>query len=366
MLGWVCMLRTKTLPESKWDHALEVIERNANAQNQLLADLLDSSRIVAGKLKLDVSPVDLSSTVALAAEAIRPSAEKKNIRIEVVCDPDIGIVGGDAGRLSQITSNLLANAVKFTPRGGSVRISLGRTPSGVELGVTDTGVGIAPDFLLYFFFRFRQCDSGSTRWHGGLVLGLSIARHLVELHGGTISVESEGAGHGATFTVRLPAGALLTTDADSAELPAVAPGPALIVARCYMDGVRVLVVDDEADARDLLVAVLETCNVIVRTSGSATEALDQLAEFQPDVVVSDVGMQDDDGYMLVRKIRSLPVEEQRRVPIVALTAYAAGEDRTRALLAGFNAHIAKPVEPARLIGLIAELSGRINRTHPAH
>lgn len=362
ILGWTHLLRTNTFGEEHIARALEVVERNARAQTKLIDDLLDVSRIITGKLRLDVRPVNLSAVIEAAVDAIQPTAEAKSIRLQSLIDPQAGPISGDADRLQQIIWNLLSNAVKFTPKAGRVQIRLERINSHVEITVSDTGKGINPAFLPHVFDRFRQADGTTTRAHGGLGLGLSIVRQLVELHGGTVTVESDGEGHGATFTVQLPLmAARQEVDRVERRHP-TAGGSVSLDCPPSLVGLRILVVDDEADTRDMLRAVLERCGSEVATAASAAEALEVLTSGQPDVLISDIGMPDEDGYALIGKVRAREVEPGQRIPAVALTAYARVEDRVRALTAGFQVHLPKPIEPIELVAVVASLSGRTGKS----
>jgi signal transduction histidine kinase/CheY-like chemotaxis protein len=358
ILGWARMLRGGDVPAETREHALNVIERNASAQNQLVGDLLDASRIISGKIRLNFGQVDAKDLVELAIEGVRPAADAKRIRLTSEIATDLGTIRGDGDRLQQVTWNLLTNAVKFTPKGGEIRVLLRRVESHVELIVEDTGVGIAPEFLPNVFTRFRQADEGTTRRHTGLGLGLSIAKHLVELHGGAITSQSPGLGLGSTFVVTLPISPLTFPSPDAPQERATTGPPVADGLTSSVQGVRLLVVDDEPDARDLLQTLLGMYGMIVETAASAAEALERLGDFHPDAIVSDIGMPDEDGYILIRKIRTLPQENVKSIPAIALTAFARKEDRMKALVAGFNAHLAKPVEPAALIAMIADLVGR--------
>ncbi|MDO9016706.1 MAG: PAS domain S-box protein [Deltaproteobacteria bacterium] len=362
ILGWSRMLRSGTLSEEKQAHALDTIERNARVQIKLVDDLLDFSRVVTGRLRLTLAPLDPAQVVEAAVEVVRPAAEAKGVRLQVLLDPDAGTLNGDAGRLQQVAWNLLSNAVKFTPKGGRIYVRMQREDSHVELVVGDTGAGIEPSFLPHAFQPFRQQDATITRMHGGLGLGLAIVKQLVELHGGTIEAKSDGLGEGATFIVRLPISPLRSAcpPARSALTAEVAqPGATL---RCppELAGLRVLVCEDEPDARDLLESILVGCKATVVLAASAREALDRFAEAVPDVLISDIGMPDASGYELIRQIRALPPEKGGRVPAVALTAYASMSDRTRALMEGFQNHVAKPTEPQELLAAVAALA----RRHP--
>ncbi len=358
MLGWVQMLRTGRLNETMAAKALETIERNARAQTQLIEDLLDVSRIITGKLRLNVRSLQLAPIIEAALDTARPAAEAKEIRLQSVLDPAAGPISGDSERLQQIVWNLLSNAIKFTPKKGRVHIRLERINSHIEITISDTGIGIKPEFLPYVFERFRQADSSSTRSYSGLGLGLAIVRHLVELHGGTVSVDSLGEGQGSTFTVMLPVIPVVRLETEEERVhPTVSKGvpfnspPAL-------NNLRVLVVDDEVDTRDFITAVLVECGAEVKAVASAAEALTEIKQWQPDVLVSDIGMPLEDGYSLIRKVRLLSPNQGGRIPAAALTAYARAEDRTRALQSGFQMHLPKPVEPAELVTVVASLAQR--------
>ncbi|MEW6209759.1 MAG: response regulator [Acidobacteriota bacterium] len=358
MLGWARILRSTRVDEATLSHAIEIIERSARTQSKLIEDLLDTSRIVSGKLRLDIRPVELRSVIENAAQVLHPAAEARGIDIRLRFDVEREIITGDADRLQQIVWNLLSNAIKFTPNGGRVEVLLQRADPHVRLTVTDTGKGISPEYLPYIFDRFHQADASSTRRYGGLGLGLSLVRHLVELHGGTVCAESDGEGRGATFTVNLP---LRAVRPQPTELESVGIGGVHIVPST-LDGVWALVVDDETDARDLLTTLLQQYGARVTPAASAAEALSVLSEVepgrQPDVLVSDIGMPDVDGYALIRRVRALDPERGGRIPAIALTAYGRPIDRIRALSAGFQMHMPKPVEPAELAMVIASLTGR--------
>jgi len=360
ILGWSRLLRLGAVPEDGRDRALETIERNARAQAQLIEDILDVSRIMTGKFRLDVAPVDLGPVVEAAVEVVRPAADAKGVRLQVLLDPAAGVVHGDAARLQQVAWNLLANAVKFTPRGGRVYVRLQRAESQVELTVADSGRGVAPAFLPHLFEPFQQADGSTTRAHGGLGLGLAIVKHLVELHGGTIEAASEGEGRGATFTVRVPMASLQCALTAAPPDPLAPPTRPVGPPRCPPEvaGLRVLVVEDSRDARDLIRAILEQCGAAVTTAASAAEALALFRRDPPDVLLSDIGMPDEDGYALVRAVRALPAERGGRTPAVALTAYARREDRIRALREGFTDHVSKPIEPQDLLTVLAAAVGR--------
>jgi PAS domain S-box-containing protein len=348
MLGWVQMLSAGKLEEAEVAPALETIERNARAQNRLITDLLDSSRIIMGKLRLELGPVELIPVIEAALKTVRPAAEAKGVELRLELDPKAGPVLGDADRLQQIVWNLLANAIKYTPRGGHVETRLEREGASVAIIVCDTGDGIAPEFLPYVFARFRQADVTTTRQHGGLGLGLAIVRHLVEAHGGQVSASSEGAGQGATFTVALP---LMTSpntdfglrDKDMVEQSAI------------LTGLRVLVVDDNPDARELLRSALTKHGFDVRVGATARAALEILEQWQPEVLVSDIGMPGEDGYDLIRHVRSLPDDRGGQIPAVALTGYASTKDAARVLAAGYQVFMPKPVELAELVVAITSV-----------
>jgi signal transduction histidine kinase/ActR/RegA family two-component response regulator len=358
ILGWLHMLRGDTLSEERRMAAMDVIERNAEAQSKLVADLLDISRIITGKIRIIPSQVDFAGLVELAIEGVRPAAEAKRIRLDVTIDPDSPALRADGERLQQVVWNLLVNAVKFTPKNGLVRVTLRRVESELELIVEDNGEGIAPDFLANVFESFRQYDGSATRSHGGLGIGLSIAKHIVELHGGAIAASSEGRGRGATFTVRLPISPLVSSTLGIPRVPATRQERAGVTLPKGLEGIRVLVVEDEADARDLVAYVLESCGMEVRLAASTAEALRELESYFPTVIISDIGLPDEDGYMLIRAIRTSARDEQRDIPVIALTAFARNEDRAKALVEGFNLHMAKPVEPAKLAQAVIELSGQ--------
>jgi signal transduction histidine kinase len=354
--GWARMLQSGQLDEKAAARALDVIVRQSNAQVQLIDDLLDVSRIITGKMRLDVRPVDLRTVVESALDAVRPAATAKELRVRASLDPNVGPVSGDPDRLQQVVWNLVMNAVKFTPRGGRVDVQLASGDAHAEIVVRDTGRGIAADVLPFVFDRFRQADSSTTRAHAGLGLGLALAKHLVELHGGTLSAHSEGEDKGATFIVRLPAAAP-ETGADGAPhsaLPAQAMAPAAITSD--LGGVRVLVVDDDSEALDLSMAILVAAGADVRVARSAPQALEILTAWRPHVLVSDIEMPGEDGYSLIRKVRALPPTDGGRTPAVALTAYGRQQDRTRALTVGFNMHVPKPVDPGEFTAIVASLA----------
>jgi signal transduction histidine kinase len=362
ILGWAQMLRSGKLDTATTGRAVETIERNAKAQAQLIADILDVSRIITGKLRLELGPVNLPRVIETVLDSVRPAAEAKEIRLSVLLDPLATPVLGDSDRLQQVIWNLLSNAIKFTPKGGLVGVVLRQVEeSSLEIEVRDSGIGIRQDFLPYVFDRFRQAESSITRSHGGLGLGLSIVRHLVELHGGTVQVDSEGEGKGAAFTVRLPvraqgvgagvapAGRRPMEDEAVAEAPAGPPPLA---------GLHVLVMDDEEDTRELVAMALSHGGATVTAVPSVPEALEALDRSVPDVLVSDIGVPGEDGYSLMRKVRARDATQGGRLPALALTAYARAEDRIQAFAAGFQMHLAKPVDPDELVAVVTSLAGR--------
>lgn len=369
ILGWTTLLRNRKLDKEATEHAVDTIHRNARSQARLIEDLLDLSRIVSGKLRLEAKPIELSSVIDAAIDTARPAAEAKEIRLQAVLDSGCCLILGDPERLQQVVWNLLANAVKFTPKQGRVQLQLQRVNSHVEMTISDTGPGIDEALLPFIFDRFRQGDSTSTRKHGGLGLGLAIVRNLVELHGGTVEAGNRAEGAGAVFTVRLP---ILVTSRPSGALVAE-QGSALVagqgsalptrgvtvdfVSTAMLKGLKVLVVDDEPDAREVLGVLLQDQEAEIMTCASSAEALKALAEFKPDILLSDIGMEEEDGYTLIEKVRALGPEHGGRTPAVALTAYARVEDRLRALAAGYNMHVTKPIEPAELIMVLSSLAG---------
>ena len=360
ILGWSHALRSRRMGEDELRQGLEKIERNARMQAQLIEDLLDMSRIASGKVRLDVQPVEPISFIEAAVETVRPAAEAKGIRLEKRLDPSAGPINGDPQRLQQIVWNLLSNAIKFTPKDGKVQVLLERVNSHVEFSVADTGIGIEAQFLPHVFERFRQADASTTRRFGGLGLGLSIVKHLVELHGGTVHVKSAGEGCGSTFSVHLPVTVVHTAGGREERVhprtPASAPPETF--KPVDLAGIKVLVVDDEPDARELIQRVLLDCNAEVHMAANAAEALRLVEKEKPHVLVSDIGMPEVDGYELLRRVRALGSARGGNVRAIALTAFARSEDRTRALRAGFQVHVAKPVEPPELIATVANAAGR--------
>jgi signal transduction histidine kinase/ActR/RegA family two-component response regulator len=363
ILGWAQLMRTGTLDEEASTRALGTIERNTKALAQIIDDLLDVSRIISGKLRLDVRPIELEPVVAAALDAIRPATDAKNIRLDVSHDSAAGVVSGDPTRLQQVVWNLLTNAIKFTPSGGHVEVRIERDDATARIAVADSGEGISESFLPHVFDRFRQADSTLTRLHGGLGLGLAIVRHLVEMHGGSVSAVSEGRGKGSTFTVSLPlltAGRSLTSEYQMPGSPIRA-----LDEDSDLCGLRIMVVDDERDAREVLVAMLEHRGAEVIALSSTAEAVEVLACAAngsiPDVLVSDIGMPGEDGFELISKVRALEPGRGGEIPAIALTSYARAEDRARVLAAGFQRHVAKPVEPSKLASVVATLARRAAR-----
>ncbi|MGK3966958.1 ATP-binding protein [Sorangium sp. So ce118] len=355
ILGWARMLRQGSLKPDTHVRALEAIERNGTLQAQLVEDLLDASRIITGKLRLDVMLIDLPPIINAAMDAVRHGADAKGIELAVQLDPNAGPISGDQTRLQQVVWNLLSNAIKFTPRGGKVSIQLSKSEGLARIQVSDNGQGIVPEFLPYVFDRFRQADSTSTRPHSGLGLGLAIARHLIELHGGTVRAESGGEGKGATFTVDIP---LAPRGAIAALRKVEGLSSIATESEPTLQGVRVLMVDDEPDARELVTTVLERKGASITAVATVEEALSAIAREKPDVILSDLGMPGEDGYSLIRRLRAQSAEHGGRIPAAALTAYASAQDRTRALLAGFQSHVPKPIEASELAAVIANLAGR--------
>lgn len=359
ILGWARMLRLGQLTPENTAKALDTIERNARAQAQLVDDLLDVSRIITGKLRMDVRPADPDSFIDAAVDAVRPAAEAKGVRIQKVTDTGTVSIPGDPVRLQQVVWNLLANAIKFTPRGGRVQIRSERVNSHLEIIVSDTGSGISSDFLPHVFDRFRQADQKTSRQHGGMGLGLAIVRHLVEMHGGTVRADSEGEGKGATFTVMLPITPVYQVDSTGGR---VHPGARDLLppddSTDRLDGLRILVVDDEPDTRDLLKQGLEYCGATVEVAGCAAEAIDSLQRWTPDILISDIGMPGTDGYDFIRQVRNLPPQRGGKVAAIALTAYTRIEDRLHALRAGYDMHVPKPVELTELVAVAATVARR--------
>lgn len=353
ILGWSQILRTRKFEEARTAQALETIERNAKLQKQLIEDLLDVSRIIQGKFNLTVSPTNLVPIIEAAIETLQIAADAKSIQVKFLVDDSVALVNGDANRLQQVGWNILANAIKFTPAGGYVQIQLIHLGDWIEIKVSDTGIGIKAEFLPYVFDRFRQENSSLTRSYGGLGLGLAIARHLVELHGGTVQVDSLGEGQGTTFKVQLPLLQVRTEELESLLSPTPYP-PLLTKNPPLLTGLQILVVDDDVDTREFLVTVLTEYGANVAVAASTDAALKALERLKPNILVSDVGMAGEDGYALIRQVRL--DKESRNLPAVALTAYAKELDRAKALDAGFQVHLSKPVEPSELVAVIAQLA----------
>jgi signal transduction histidine kinase/CheY-like chemotaxis protein len=358
MMGWARMLRSGRLDTESRDHALEVIERNAWAQKQIIEDILDVSRVITGKLHLNLSPVDLRTVADAALDTVRPALEAKEIQIKRTMDPSVRVIVGDSDRLQQVIWNLLSNAAKFTPAGGQIELSVQHENNHIKIQVGDTGSGIDPDFLPYVFERFRQADGSTTRTHGGLGLGLAIVRHLVELHGGSIKAENRKESQGAILTVSLPlpSGELRIEDVPGAFVRDADSSPEFP----NLEGCRILVVDDETDARDLIGIDLTACGAKITSFSSAAEALQAFAQSEFDLLISDIGMPKFDGYEFIRSVRAKETAEQRRkTPAIALTSYARVQDRLRALIAGYDTHVAKPLESGELVTVVASLVGRL-------
>jgi len=352
ILGWAVIARKKTT-STDVERALATIERNAHAQMRIIEDMLDVGRIVSGKLQLEIAATDVADAIEGAVQAVRPAADAKQVALDVAIAADVGVVAADAERLQQITWNLLSNAIKFTPKGGHVAVSASRTEASLMIRVRDDGEGIAGEFLPHLFEAFRQADGSTTRRQGGLGLGLAIVKQLVDAHGGTITAHSDGEGLGASFLVELPARAAAPGDWARRAAPAHATASRQI----RLDGLRLLVVDDDEDSRDLIGLMLAGQGATVSSASSAGEALRLVADSPPDVLVSDIGMPDVNGYSLIRRVRTLPGHRGGRTPAVALTAYARAEDGERAFAAGFQAHVTKPVDPDRLTAVVANLAG---------
>jgi signal transduction histidine kinase/ActR/RegA family two-component response regulator len=357
ILGWASILRAGNCSEADVQEGMEVIERNCHAQAKLIEDVMDISRIVSGKMQLQIGPCELVDVINAAVDVVRPAADAKLIRFETDLDPAASPASCDPSRLQQVIWNLLANAVKFTSEASVVRITLKRQRSTAQIQVSDQGQGITAEFLPYVFDRFRQAEGRTRRKHGGLGLGLSIVRHIVELHGGTVHADSPGPGRGATFTVDLPVRAVHIERLDNKVQLPLHDSPVMNLKDVRLDGLRVLVVDDEADARRVLSKVLDEAGADVTSAGSVKEALLALTAKDPHVLLSDIAMPDQDGYDLIRQVRNLG-HLAKDLPAVALTAFAHKDDRLRVLLAGFQVHVAKPIDPHELIAIVATLAGR--------
>ena len=359
ILGWASMIRNREVEGSNAERAIETIERNARSQARLIDDLLDVSRIITGNLRLDLHPLNLAPIVNGALDALRPTADVKGIHLQTRFEPEECLVKGDPNRLRQVIWNLLSNAIKFTQRDGSVNIDLHCVESTARLSVSDTGEGISTEFLPYVFDRFRQAEGSISRKQGGLGLGLAVARHLVELHGGMISAESEGPGHGSVFTVDLPLAQERRDPARAEERKREVDRRQSRSGVVRLDGLHVLLVEDDDDSRRLLGTMLKRYGAKVTSTKSAAEALRVFeSEDLPDVLISDIGMPDEDGYDLIRKLRAMPPEKGSQTPAIALTGYASKKDRERALASGYQQHIAKPIEQADIVAAIAALVGR--------
>lgn len=360
ILGYAQLLRNDMIEPNEMSEAYAVIERSGHAQVQIIDDLLDMSRIISGKLRLNVRSINPSEVIEAALETVKPAADAKEVRITKVFDPKVGIIVGDFDRLQQVVWNLVSNAVKFTPKGGRVQVSLERLNSHLEIAVADTGCGISPDFLPYVFERFRQSEESTTRRHGGLGLGLSIVKQIVELHGGYVRAQSKGEGQGSTFVVSLPLQIVKMEEPNDRVRPAIGNSSTSNFDLPNLKGLTILAVDDEQDIANVLRLYLQQRGAKVVTAFSAIEALEALEKHRPDVIISDIGMPGTDGYQLIRAIRALGAEHGGTIPAIALTAFARSEDRKKALLAGFQNHLSKPVNHEELLIVISMLTGRTN------
>ena len=356
--GWASLLLMRPLDEQT-KHAIETILRNAQTQTQLVADLLDVSRIVTGQLRLNVRSFQLIPVIQAAIEVVQPAADAKSIRIDTILDPSAGPVAGDPDRMQQIFWNLLSNAVKFTPKGGRIQVRLQRINSHVEVVVSDTGRGVDPKLLPFIFERFRQGDGSTTREHGGLGLGLAIVRHLVELHGGVVNAYSDGPGKGTEFIMQLPVLASARGQGPGEERVHPSAGGSLSGSVPALAGLRVLVVDDEQDAREIVSIILGEAGAEIATASNTREALDLIERWKPHVLISDIGMPGESGYDLIRMVRALPADRGGRTPAIALTAYARTQDRLKILSAGFQMHVPKPIEPTELATVVASVAKRL-------
>ena len=361
IVGWAHMMRGGLLNQADAGRALETIERNARSQTQLIEDLLDISRIITGKLRLDVRRVDLAQVIEAAIDAVRPAAAAKKIKLQTALYPEACLVLADPDRMQQVVWNLLSNAIKFTPQGGRVSVQVERDDSHAQIIVRDSGEGISSEFLPFVFERFRQADGSKTRAHGGLGLGLAIVRHLIELHGGTVTADSRGPGQGATFSVKLPLISLRNAECGLriSESRVENKQSALRNRQsAILRGLRVLIVEDQLDTQELFAMALKQYGAEVTAAASAADALDALRQTKFDILISDIQMPEMDGYELIRRVRALEAEDVRNIPAIALTAYARAEDRMRSLLAGYQAHLPKPIEPVELVTVITSLAGR--------
>ena len=351
VLGWARLLGGGQLDPARTTKAIQTIERNTKALARIIDDLLDISRLIGGNIRIDAQPVDLVAVIQGALDEVRPAAEMKSISLRFTCHEIPDPVGGDTLRLQQVVANLLSNAIKFTPSGGRVEVRLTPTDSWAEIQVADTGQGIAAEFLPHLFERFTQADTSTTRRQGGIGVGLAIVKALVERHGGSVHADSPGVGNGATFTIRIP----VLPSQRRGEDPRGGEMPGAAATR--LDGIRVLLAEDDADGRQVLTLILELAGANVRGAASVREALSAFTGFRPDVLVSDIGMPDEDGYSLIRQVRARDVDYGGSTPAVALTGYVNAEDRARLLQAGFQVHLRKPVEPAEIIAAVASLAG---------
>jgi signal transduction histidine kinase/ActR/RegA family two-component response regulator len=358
ILGWSQLLEPGVTTEAELVEGLQVITRNARTQARLVDDLLDMSRIISGKMRLDVQRVDLPAVILAAIESVTPAAQAKGIELQKVIDPIAGPVTGDPNRLQQVVWNLLSNAIKFTPKGGTVQVVVERSNSHVEVSVSDTGKGIVAEFLPHVFERFSQADNSIKKGYAGLGLGLAIVKSLAELHGGSVRVKSGGEGKGTTFIVSLPVSVVHTLDTSENLQHTTVESREALLHTADLKGIKVMVVDDEVDAIGLVKRMMEKCGAMVTASTSGAECLDGISTLRPDVVILDIGMSDMDGYTLIGKLRALSPEQGGRTPAVALTAFARSEDRRQAMLAGFDVHVAKPVEPSELVAVVSRLARR--------
>jgi signal transduction histidine kinase/CheY-like chemotaxis protein len=358
ILGWSQILKPGETPHEELVEGLEIITRNARTQAKLIDDLLDMSRIISGKMRLDVQRMDLPTVIDAAIESVSLAAQAKGLKLQKVIDPIAGPVTGDPNRLQQIVWNLLSNAIKFTPRGGKVQVVVERSNSHVELSVSDTGKGIAAEFLPHVFERFSQADNSATRLYSGLGLGLAIVKSLAELHGGSVRVKSGGIDKGTTFIVSLPVSVVHTLDKNENRLRSLPGKHESLLVKANLKGIKVTVVDDDADAIGLVRRVLENCGATVEACTSALSCLARFPTWLPDVLISDIGMPEMDGYTLIEKIRKLPPESGGQVAAIALTAFAGSDDRRLAMMAGFDIHVAKPVEPGELAAVVSRLAAR--------
>ena len=355
ILGWSQMLKNGKIDAANLGRAIEAIDRSARMQSQLIEDLLDLSRIISGKLKIEVGQVDLGKVVERAIEVVAPAAQAKEIQLEKIMESGV-FVSGDSARLQQVFWNLLSNAVKFTPKGGRVQIRLARVNSSIEVSVSDTGKGISPDFLPYVFERFQQADNTGGKRGGGLGLGLAITRHIVELHGGGIKVESEGEGMGSTFTVSLPVMMVQRRDEDERREKAAAVESGVWLDSSRLEGLHALVVDDDKDGRELLETLLSLHGIKVSAAASVAEAVEKIHAVKPDLVISDIEMPGENGFSLIKKLNDFNESQKRRIPAIALTGHVSHADRVKVLSSGYQIHLAKPIEPEELLVVIANLA----------